>query len=216
MPQDDNVDAPLLVVGHVATMDFLVSFPDLEEADYQPRGDVRGSNVDLDRLLRKKSVHADLESRVNAEVKGALGPEFEVESVIVKGGSLELIAAIMTVSSVVVNYNTLIEGIERAVNNTRRIISGFLRVTLGARGGREVLQMEMTADWVRGTGLVRAETRAAMQQRASAAALATAPVAAAPAATLVGGDAQRVLLAYFLLSHTALIGILIALLVREW
>ena len=212
MPAEDINDVDLLIVGHVATMEFFVTFPD-EEENY---GDVQTGRPSPERLLRKKSTHEALESRVNAEVKAALGPEFEIESVIVKRGSLEVIAAIMTVSSVVSNYNTLIEGIERAVNNTRRALSGILRTTVRPRNGQEAVQMSMTANWTRGSGLIRAETRAtAARPRPSS------PDTPQPAAPVAGSgvmtfDTQRLLFGYFILSHTALIAILIALLVREW
>jgi len=105
----------------------------------------RQKDIPLYRLLEESEMRVELQ-RATREI---LGPEFEVRSMAVGRGSIEIIALIGTSLYVMSRYKNFVESIELLVAQFRRVVLRFL-------GQYESEPSEVTTTWTPGSALTTA------------------------------------------------------------
>jgi hypothetical protein len=129
----------------------------------------------------------ELESDIKEAIEKFLSPEFEVRSITFHGGSIEILVVIGTAYYVISRYKNFIESVELLLSHLKRIIHRFF--------GRLWPQpISVYGTWSPGPALVRAETLYS---------------------SYGSMDAIRILLWYLILSHAALLTVVIWMIVRR-
>ena len=162
------------VSGELAKVRFELRAFDVElpTVRLRGRGDTQGRVLSGDQavahLLRTRAID-ELQIAADEHFRAALRDENVQVDLAVKSGSVEIIAIITTVATVIQNYNAIVEGIREAVENTRR---AFLSI-IGEMPQMSDLQhaMELESNWRPGVALravrpfPRADNRPVRAQR---------------------------------------------------
>lgn len=133
-----------------------------------------------------QETRSELEAETKKAVQQTLGPEFEVRDISFKRGSIEVLLVIGTVYYAISRYKNFIESIEMLVSHLRRIFTRFFE-----RWGP--MPVYVSGNWTPGPALVRVETMMTYRHF----------------------DGNTILLWYVLLSHAALLGVLIWMLLNK-
>jgi hypothetical protein len=84
-------------------------------------------------LVRQRLSHDDgeLHGQIRSIVQEELGPDFDVDPLAVRYGSVELLIVVSTVYKLIKNSNEVLENLEKAVERIRRLIAGLMARTVG-------------------------------------------------------------------------------------
>jgi hypothetical protein len=99
----------------------------------------------------RRQLHQEIET----EIKDALGPEAEVDELLVLPGSVEILAIISTVSMVVTNFNALTDNLEKATERVRRAVRFVLGRIQPIRAGK--VEYRIHGDWTPGPAMRRVQ-----------------------------------------------------------
>ena len=144
------------------------------------------SNEFLWRVVERES--SKLRDRMSATIHEHLGPEFDVRSMSFARGSVEILLVVGTLYYAVSRYKNFVESIELLLAQLRRAVSDFF----DQRGPGPV---SVTGNWTPGPGLVQS--------------------AAATSGLGVSTNVSAVVW-YLIVSHAAMLAILLWLLVRAF
>lgn len=137
------------------------------------------------RELRQK-----LEAEIDLQVQRTLGPEFEVLSVEINRGSITLLIVLGAVGTLYMGFSRY-EGFIKSVNLLVSQIKGLLQRFFGQTASRP---LSVTGSWEPGPVITEANRAFDISS---------------------GIDSCQVVLVYLLLSHAALLGVLLWLVVRH-
>ena len=155
---------------------------------------VNTNDEDSELLGYARELHRKLEAEIDLQVQQTLGPEFEVLNVEINRGSITLLIAVGAVGTFYMGFSRY-EGFVKSVNLLVSQLRGLLQRFFGqAPGGATRPPVSVTGSWQPG------------------------PVVIAANQTLdasSGIDSCQIVLAYLLLSHAALLGVLIWLVIRH-
>lgn len=147
-------------------------------------------NFDDDLLGYAREKRKQLEGEINAQVLATLGSEFAVQSIELHEGSIEIFVALTAVGTFFMGFSRY-ESFIKSVNLLISQISGLLRKLFGQLPGTPVA---VTGSWQPGSTV----TAANQELRDSS-----------------GIETYDIVLGYLLLSHAALLSILLWLVIRH-
>jgi hypothetical protein len=128
----------------------------------------------------------ELRERMAASVHEHVGPEFDIRSMSFARGSLEILVVIGTLYYGVSRYKNFVESIELSVAQLKRVVSAFF-------DRRMPSPVSVQGNWTPGPGLVQATPRLSGG---------------------IIGDSPGLVVWYLVLSHAAMLAVLLWLLVR--
>ena len=128
-----------------------------------------------------------LREEMNAAIHEHLGPEFDVRSMSLARGSLEILVVIGTLYYAVSRYKNFIESVELAVAQLKRVVGSFFE-------RRGPVQLPVRATWNPGPGLVLSSRSFAMG---------------------LDGGVSGLVVCYLVLSHAAMLAMLMWLLISR-
>ena len=131
-----------------------------------------------------------LREEVARVVHEHMGPEFDVRSMSFAQGSLEVLVVVGTLYYAVSRYKNFMESIELLIAQLKRALAVFFQ-----RRVPTPAPVSVQGSWTPGPGLIQAAPRMS------------------GAAT---GDGPGITVAYLILSHAAMLAVLLWLLVRSW
>ncbi len=148
-----------------------------------------------DKLLGyARELHRELESEIDLQVQQTLGPEFEVLNVEINRGSITLLIALGAVGTFYMGFSRY-ESFVKSANLLVSQLKGLVQRFFGqAPGGGIRLPLSVTGSWQ--PSAVIAEANRTFDASS-------------------GIDSCQVVLAYLLLSHAAMMGVLIWLVIRH-
>ncbi len=148
-----DVDKPAETVsGVLAKVRFTVRFEDATTAQDATTAD-REESADSDALGLLAPHAGDMRDVARMHFLAALRvPSVEVDPVMMRRGSVEILLVLSTVAAVVSNYNTIVRGIGEAIENTRRAFSALLEAVLGTRPGLST--HTISSSWTPGPALL--------------------------------------------------------------
>jgi hypothetical protein len=151
-------------------------------------------NYDNDLFGYAREMHRQLEVDIDDAVQQTLGPEFEVRDVEVEKGSITVFVVLGTVGTLFLGFSRY-ESFIKSVNLLLSQLKGLLQRFFGqAPGGGTRPPVSVTGSW-------QPEP------------VVTSAYQAFSAST--GIDSSQIMLAYLLLSHAALMGVLVWLIIRH-
>jgi hypothetical protein len=141
-------------------------------------------------LLGRQSFKASLQSEIVAATHQSLGPEFDVRSMSLTRGSIEILVTIGAVYYALSRYKNFVESIDLLASQLMGVVRRFLERAMP----QHVPQLAVSATWEPGPALVRLEGLEPL---------------------LPGVAWAYPLLWYVILSHAALLALFIWLLARR-
>jgi len=152
-------------------------------------------------------LHDQIVEAMKIQVSTTLGQGFDVESVVIRTGSVEILAIIVAASVFLRSYNDFTGQLNQAIDNTRNV----LRSILAASRIVPAAQFAIQGSWFPGNALAGARQQAAPQPLANPAPPAgTSPT---PSAQLL--NSTRLLLSWAVITDILLLGILAAVLLTR-
>lgn len=152
------------------------------------------SEEDGDLLGYARELHQQLEAEIEQQVRDTLGPDFEVLNVDFRKGSVEIWVALGAVGTFFMGfsrYESFVKSVNLLVSQLRGLVQRFF-----GQGPRPAMEppIVVTGSWQPGPSVTAANQML----------------------TYSGGiDSSDIVLAYLLLSHAALLGVFLWLLVRH-
>jgi len=141
--------------GHVATMRFAVDYGfDSSLAQMQTTQETKTPDEAIAKVLNG-DMHQQIFEAVKFQVATALGPGFDVESLVIRAGSVEILAAIVAVAAFLRSYNDFAEQLSKAIENTRNVIRTILSVTSAIPR----VSFNVQGSWFPGNALTSARER---------------------------------------------------------
>jgi hypothetical protein len=151
-------------------------------------------NYDNDLLGYAREIHRQLEADIDNEVRQTLGPEFEVLNVQLDRGSITVLVVLGVVGTLymgISRYESFIKSVNLLVSHLKGLLQQFFREV---PGGATRPLVSVTGSWQPAQVVITAH------QALSAS---------------TGIDSSQIMLVYLLLSHAALIGVLVWLVIRH-
>ena len=151
-------------------------------------------NYDSDLLGYARERHRELEAEIDRAVEETLGPEFEVLNVEFRKGSIEVLVPLGAVGTLFMGfsrYESFVKSVNLLVSQLKGVLQRFFDQ---APGGVTRTPVSVTGSWQLGPVVI-----AANQVLSSSS----------------GIDSCRIVLAYLLVSHAVLLGVLIWLVIRH-
>ena len=205
-PGQEDANAVELT-GHVATMRFAVDYGSDAGSTNVPATQETNTTDEAIAKVLNREMHQQMLEAVKFQVAAALGPGFDVESLVIRSGSIEILVAIAAVAAVLRNYNDFVEQLNKAVENTRNIVRTLLSVAPGVPRASFIVQ----GRWIPGTAL----TSARDQMTITAPAEPAAPVGTSRASNERPIDSSRLLLIWALVTTILLLGIIVAIVITR-
>ncbi|MGH2636295.1 MAG: hypothetical protein ACRDHU_09170 [Actinomycetota bacterium] len=188
--------------GEMATIRVLVTFPQEE------RGDVPYQSPPPSVLEELRNQRKQLHQQIEEEIRDLLGPDAEVDELVILSGSLEILALVSTVATVVTNFNSLVDNLGKATERIRRAVRFVLRRLPAMRN----MEYQVHGEWTPGPAMRGLQQRLAPQPAPVPQPSPTsAPVAAASQASVVSWHIGAFIGAYgLLLAILVMVAILLA------
>jgi hypothetical protein len=105
-------------------------------------------------LLGRERYRGELQSQMLAATHQALGPEFDVRSMSLARGSIDILVTIGAVYYALSRYKNFVDSIELLASQLTGVVRRFLESAMP----QPAPQVAMSATWEPGPGLVRLET----------------------------------------------------------
>jgi hypothetical protein len=135
-----------------------------------------------------------LQEEIQNQVRGTLGPNFDLVNVRIEKGSLTLLIFIGAVGTFFMGFSRY-ESFVKSVNLLVEQLKDFMKRFFGRSvGGGAVAPVSVSGSWEPGSSLAAANSVFAESS---------------------GPDANRILLGYLIFSHAALLGVLLWLVIRH-
>lgn len=155
----------------------------------------QNENYDNDLYSHARESYRQLEADIDTEVRQTLGPEFEVVNVALHKGSITILVVLGVVGTIYMGfsrYESFIKSVNLLISQLKGLLQRFF--TAGAAGAPAPRPVSVTGSWE--------------------------PAAVVTAANHVlnssaGIDSDQIVLGYLLLSHAALIAVLLWLVIRH-
>jgi hypothetical protein len=201
---------PVVLNGHVATMRFRI------DVGYSPELTqfARTREVDtIDQAIAtalNRDMHQELYQAVKLQVIKTLGPGFDLESLVIQTGSIEIIAIITAAAVVLRSYNDFAEQLGKALENTRSIINSMLAVAQAIPRPQFTIQ----GNWFPGSALTTAQGQATNIPPSAPPTATTSTGASPPNTGRVWSSSQGIFF-WALITDLILLGILLVLLIRR-
>lgn len=128
-----------------------------------------------------------LREEISGVVKESLGPEFEVRSLAVGRGSIEILVLIGTAYYVVSRYKNFVDSLELMVRQLRQAVRHFFEMSAPTH-------VSVSGSWIPGPGLLQAE---GIPQQARA-------------------STDRLVLFYLVISHAGMLALLVWLVIEAF
>jgi hypothetical protein len=196
----------MVLKGHVATMRFSI---DVGYGDEPRVGRADQAETTDQKIARDLNgdFHDQIVEAMKIQVSTTLGQGFDVESVVIRAGSVEILAIIVAASVFLRSYNDFAGQLNQAIDNTRNILRSMLAAYRIVPAARVAVQ----GSWFPGNALAGARQQAAPQPPANA---------GPPAGTSSTASAQlfnstRLLLSWAVITDILLLGILAAVLLTR-
>jgi len=157
---------------------------------------VRTGSGDYDNELLgyARELHRQLEDEITNQVRQTLGPEFEVLNIEINKGSITVLVALGAVGAFFMGfsrYESFVKSVNLLVSQLKELLQTFFGQ---APGGASRPPVSVTGSWQPGP-VVTAASQVLSESR--------------------GIDSCQIVLAYLLLSHAALLGVLLWLVIRH-
>jgi len=148
-------------------------------------------NYDSNLLGYARESSKQLKAEIDAQVRKTLGPEFEVESVEFNEGSIEAyvhLAAVGTILMAFSKYESFIKSVNLLISQLKGLLQRFFSQ------GAEQPSVSVTGRWVPGPVISEANQAFGVSS---------------------GIDSSQFVLPYLVLSHAAILGVLLWLVIRH-
>jgi hypothetical protein len=118
------------IAGQVAEISVYVEFSETYGRGENTEAEVQTLEM-LDRRYRE-----NLQSDVAKGIRRIVGRDFDVDPLIIRPGSIEVLVIITTISAVLANYNEFMERLFKAAEHTRRVVRNAIAAVGAAQEGQ--------------------------------------------------------------------------------